>query len=86
MHPIDVFTTHVLKKFTEQITDRLFLFIEEDAELMQKYLNVIAVSGDLKYVNSTIAKAVKEKFGLANTGAKEDDPESLLIQSYEKFR
>ena len=73
----------VLEKFTNNITDRVFLMIQSDRELMEDYLNLLK-GNERNVINSEMAKAIKSKFHLEN-GAECDSPESLLIKSYTKF-
>lgn len=77
------FTTQILEKFTEQLTDQVFLFIENDRELMSAYLHTVEEK-NLNYVNSEIAKAIKAKFVLDVDGECKA-PQSKLIQGYTKF-
>ena len=80
---INQFTQKAIDKFTVDITDKMFLLIQNDRELMQDYLNLL---GDNKrhIVNSSIAKAIKEKFNLDNIGESQT-PESILIKTFEQF-
>ena len=66
------------------ITDTVFLMIQNDKLLMYDYLHTIAHQGNLGYVNSEIAKAIKQHFGLKNVGENKY-PNSILIQSFEEF-
>jgi len=77
------FTTKVLDRFTKEITDQVFLFIQNDKELLRDYLHLL---NDVKLnsVNSNIAKAVKGRYGLTNLESK-GTPKSLLILDYEEF-
>jgi hypothetical protein len=66
------------------ITDTVFLMIENDRELMSDYLHTVAHQRNLGYVNSEIAKSIKQYFGLQNAG-ENSYPNSNLIQSYTEF-
>jgi len=68
------------------ITDTIFLMIQNDRELMSDYLHVVANQGNLGYVNSEIAKEIKQEFELENEDMKNEYPNSFLIQSHEFFR
>jgi hypothetical protein len=84
MIKIDDFTNKVLNSYSKEITDQVFLYIQNDRELMHEYLTLIN-SNDIRYVNSQIAKAIKERYGLTpleNKGV----PKSSLIQSFEEFK
>jgi hypothetical protein len=80
---IEDFTDKAIKQFTIDITDRLFLSIQNDKELMQDYLNLLA-ENKRHIVNSEIAKALKNKFNLQNIGESKT-PESTLIKTFEQF-
>lgn len=78
------FAEKAIEKFTVDITDRLFLFIQNDKELMQDYLNLLG-NEERRVVNSGIAKAVKAKFSLQNIGESQT-PKSTLIKTFEQFK
>ncbi len=56
------FENEVLEKFTKEITDQFFLFIENDRDLFQKYLKVIGRASNLDQTNKTLGKSVKDYF------------------------
>lgn len=78
------FAEKALEKFTTDITDRLFLSIQNDKELMQDYLNLLE-NNKRHIVNSEIAKAVKNTFNLQNIGESQT-PKSTLIKTFEQFK
>lgn len=78
------FIDSALARFTEQITDRLFLFIQENKDLMDKYREAVCRDG-LQEVNKSLGMAVKNHFNLDNDG-EESNPKSLLISSYHKHK
>ena len=78
------FTQSVLNEFTERLTDQVFLFIENDRELLGQYLHTVE-GKELDTVNAHIAQAIKRHFGLESKGEKCNTPNSKLIQGYEKF-
>ena len=78
------FADRVLAKFVDRITDEVFLLIERDRELMHDYLRLVE-QHKLESVNQWIGRRVKERFGLENEDARQDEPRSLLIQSHQKF-
>jgi hypothetical protein len=78
------FADEVLGEFVDQITDEVFLLIESDHEYMHKYLRLVHKHG-LDSVNQWIGRRVKARFKLDNEQARQDDPESVLIQSHQKF-
>lgn len=78
------FIDSVLARFTEQITDRLFLFIQENKDLMDEYRETVCRDG-LQEVNKNLGMAVKRHFNLDN-GGEESTPKSILISSYHKHK
>lgn len=66
------------------ITDEVFLFIQNDHELMYDYLKLVEAN-TLKTVNQKIGRAIKEKFGLTNDDCRQNSPKSTLIQSHQIF-
>ena len=81
MKDLDVFYHEVLQSFTAEITDKVFLHIQNDPELMKRYRTLVNEKS-LNQVNSGLGKAVKAYFALENTG-REHVPQSILIDSYE---
>jgi thiaminase len=77
------FEEKALTKFTREITDIFFCYIENDRDLLQEYLRVTCREDGLDITNMALGKRVKEWFGLEN-----DDecpnPKSKLIKSYTK--
>ncbi|WP_166962046.1 hypothetical protein [Yeosuana marina] len=78
------FMNQVFEKFNSQITDEIFLCIENDKSLLHDYLKLIETN-KLNVLNSNIAKSIKAKYGLENKDLKNKTPKSKLIQSYEQF-
>ncbi|MFA6201114.1 MAG: hypothetical protein WC679_11980 [Bacteroidales bacterium] len=76
------FTDGLLDKISVELTDIVFQYIENDKELLKQYLDLVANTGNLKVVNSNIAKAVSKRFDLKTNGKQEINPKSKLIQSY----
>ena len=63
-----------------------FLYVQSDKALMKAYLDCVASTGDLKYVNSCIAQQLKREFSLINTKKRNDMPKSSLIQSFRNWK
>jgi len=82
---ITKFTDGLLDKISEELTDIVFQYIENDKELLKQYLDLVANTGDLRVVNSNIAKAVRSRFDLKTNGSQKMNPKSKLIQSYSEF-
>ncbi|MBU2492345.1 MAG: hypothetical protein KJ571_06930 [Bacteroidetes bacterium] len=78
--PITAFAEKVLDKFSNEITDQVFLMIENNKELLQNYLEIVSNEG-LDNVNQTLGKKVKEYFKLENL-EENQNPKSKLIKSY----
>ena len=78
------FQAKVLDKFTESITDRVFLMIQNHPDLKKDYLELLKSNGPHS-LNTGIAKAIKSDFNLKNNGECKN-PESDLIESYTKFK
>jgi hypothetical protein len=80
---LDEFSKKVLNKFSDNITDRVFLMIQKDEELMQEYRALLKRGKDQHAINSHLGKKIRMVFNLYNAG-RCNDPESTLIQSYER--
>lgn len=76
------FAQKVTDKFNEELTDLIFLYIENDAELMHDYLRLVS-DKDLDTVNKALGRKIKEKFGVENL-ERSNNPKSKLIKSYTK--
>ena len=75
------FIDEVLSKFDEQSTDNIFCFIQNDRELMKKYLETVASIGSLQDVNKQIGREVVRHYGLKGY-SKDIQPKSILISSF----
>ena len=75
----------VLNKFAGLITDQVFLMIQNDKELMQEYLNLLASGKDPHTLNCKLGKQIKSKLNLDNAG-RCNKPKSTLIRSYERHK
>ena len=85
MPNLNDFKSKVVDQFCETITDRIFLMIQKDRELMQEYLAIIEKGNSRANINSQIAKEIKKRFNLNNQNIKNREPESVLIASHEQF-
>jgi hypothetical protein len=85
MEMVNSFSDKVLARFADNITDRVFLMIQTDRELMQEYLALIDrknTSGvDHDTLRRQLGKAIKDKFNLDNLDECKK-PESFLIGKY----
>lgn len=77
---LDEYTDKIVLDFMRDITDHVFLKIQNDEELMREYQRQVN-ENSLKVVNTSIGKKVKELFKLEN-GPECDTPRSWLIQSF----
>lgn len=76
------FLRKTLNQFADDITDKVFLLIQNDQKLMTEYLMLISQDGSksaARKINGEIGKAVKAAFKLGNCG-KCNKPKSSLIQ------
>ncbi|MGM0421449.1 MAG: hypothetical protein ACQEQG_10755 [Bacillota bacterium] len=76
------FFEDIFKKFNKDISDRIFLMIQNDRELMEKYLDLVSGS-DQETVNQEIVEAINARYELEYKG-KNYEPESTLIKYYEE--
>jgi hypothetical protein len=88
---LEYFKKTVLNRFTEKITDQVFLFIENDKELFQEYLRVIRKDKNEDDTNIDLGYYIKNYFNLENILENNipercDTPESWLIHSYTKHK
>ena len=63
MPEITPFTDKVLSKFSASITDKVFLMIQTDRELMLEYLELVR-SNDPMIIHQQIGNKIKERFHL----------------------
>lgn len=70
----------VLTRFTRQIVDQVFQFIENDPELLQEYQDVVRESTP-NGVNSVLGRMITEAYDLINLN-KEKRPRSGLLKKY----
>ena len=79
------FVDEVIAYKNKSITDEVFLLIQNNKNLMQKYLQLVQEKG-LGVVNRHIGQAVWQKYGLTpETGNINTEPQSTLISSHQKF-
>ena len=78
---LDEFKDEALTRFTRELSDLFFCYIENDRELMHKYLSVIGPEKEADETNQFLDQAVKEHFGLNEVG-ENHQPKSKLITSY----
>ncbi|MBP5371827.1 MAG: hypothetical protein J6Y55_07915 [Bacteroidales bacterium] len=81
---MDKFLNKVFEKYFENITDKIFQFIQSDTELMQDYLKLVESKGR-DTVNRNLGKKIKEKLGL-DAGKSGNVPQGTLIQSYTELK
>ena len=74
------FLDEVMTLKNRRIIDDVFLFIQNDRDLMKKYLYLVQ-DNDLQTVNQQIGKRVETEYGLSSCG-ENNEPESKLISTY----
>ena len=77
------FADEVIRQKNKSITDEIFLLIQNDKDLMQKYLQLVE-KHHLSPVNTQIGKHVKKAYGLKNA-ERNKEPLSTLIKGYQEF-
>jgi len=78
------YAEQVVTDFIRDITDYLFLSIEQDDKKMRDFMTNVDRFG-LDTVNKAIGLKIKERLNLAN-GEKVFNPQSRLIKSYTQHR
>ncbi|MDR2477706.1 MAG: hypothetical protein LBD48_00175 [Treponema sp.] len=78
------FIDEVIACKNKTITDEVFLLIQNDKNLMQKYLLLVQEKG-LGFVNRFIGQAVWRKYNLTPDEGRNTEPESTLISNYQEF-
>lgn len=69
------------------ITDDVFSVIQNDRNLMERYLEYLAGGNEeLGGKNSKIAQTIAELQNLATTGIENKNPNSILIQHFKEFK
>ena len=81
---IDTFVKKVVAHKNKQITDEVFLLIQNNRSFMREYLRLVEEDG-LNAVNMRIGKQVKEAYNLTNTQVRNYKPTSTLIESFQGF-
>jgi len=77
---IKEFLDEVIARKNRTIIDDFFLFIQNDRELMKKYLYLVQ-DNKLQTVNQQIALGIEAEYNLISFG-ENGEPESKLITSY----
>jgi len=78
------YSEELLSKFSKEITDQVFLSIQNDRKLMHEYLRLVSENG-IDSVNKHIGKSVKKRYKLSNSDSRQDNPKSMLIKSHQEF-
>jgi len=78
----------IVRGFLEEITDQVFLYIQQDRSRMKEYQAMVDQEGSPDTIHQLIGKKVKEQFGLDNgpEPQKQTNPRSPLIGSYTKHK
>lgn len=70
----------LLSRFTRQLTDQVFLFLQQDPELYEEYQALVRDSSP-NGVNSVLGRMITEAYDLVNLN-KETHPQSPLLKKY----
>lgn len=81
---LNEFANEVLDRFSQEITDLVFLMVQDNHGLMQEYLAAVSDKGK-GTVNRSLGKAIKTRFSLENLPMRESAPKSTLIKSHQEF-
>jgi hypothetical protein len=73
-----------ISRLNSKITDEIFLIIQNDRELMQRYLLAVEEHGR-NTVNQQIGKIIKSSYQLTNAVERGHEPSCTLIQSHQIF-
>lgn len=84
MPALALFAEEVTSQLAKRLTDYAFLLIQNDRELMQRYLKLVESQG-LTTVNQRIGSQVKTKFSLTNEDSRQDNPQSFLTPRHTTF-
>jgi len=77
---LNEYVEQVVDGFIREITDNVFLFIEQDKERMKEYMTNIN-RFEVDTVNKAIGLKIKERLSLENDGENKS-PKSRLIKVY----
>lgn len=80
MMTLNEIADEAIRKMNINMTDQIFLIIQNDRDLIQEYLRAVESEG-LDKVNRTIGKKVKDFYGFEN-GDEDNRPMSKLIKTY----
>ncbi len=80
------FCDEVLNEFRNNITDAVFCYLQNDKELMRKYLAFVRnLDKGKQTINSQLAQAITREFGLKSTKRIKETPNSVLIESFSEL-
>jgi hypothetical protein len=80
---IDAFVKKVIAHKNKEITDEVFLLIQNDRKFMREYLRLVETDG-LDAVNKRIGRQIKEEYNLQNAADRNSEPISTLIESFQE--
>ncbi len=81
---LDEFRDEALRRFTKDIADRFFQYVESDRELMHEYLSILGGEKGTDETNEYLEQALKKYFGLNEQG-ENHSPKSKLLVSYTEY-
>ena len=80
------FCMDVIDEFKNNTTDAVFCYVQNDRELMRRYLTLVRKHDKGKQtVNSQLAQAITREFELKSTKHKNKTPNSVLIESFSEL-
>lgn len=85
---MEQFMKKVLDQFTKDITDKIFLMIQNDNKLMGKYLDLLDRHKEniaLDTLNSNIGKYIKNRLNLDDINECKN-PKSTLIRTFMRHK
>lgn len=86
MEDLSPFINDVLDDFDNNITDAVFCYLQCNRELMTRYFALIRQYENGKQViNSRLAQAIANRYGLRNANRRNDMPNSMLIDSFSEL-
>ena len=87
MTALEKFTHKVMNAYLDDITDQVFLKIQNTRGLMEDYLKLVKNHEvTIDQLNRKIGNVVKNSLNIGNKGKYKKQPKSTLIKSYERHK
>ncbi len=81
---LEEFRSKALERFTRDIADEFFCYIERDRELMREYLSVMGREMPADETNEYLEHGLKIHFGLNGQG-ENHSPKTRLVPAFTEF-